>query len=65
MHDLLTRTVRVVLGLLICIIGSMGAIVLIVVTIQNAGAWIFLVAPVSIIVAILLLRLGTRLIATT
>lgn len=59
----LARTFRVVLGLLLCGVGGLGAIALMVVTIQQAWGWIFLVGPVSILVAVLLIRLGTKLLA--
>lgn len=57
------RLLRALLGLVICLAGLGVAVVAIVLIVQNAWGWIFLVGPLAAVLATLSLRWGTGLIS--
>lgn len=57
------RLLRALLGLVICLAGVGAAVIAIVLTLENAWGWIFLVGPLALILSSLFLRWGTHLIS--
>lgn len=54
---------RALLGLVICVVGTGIAVIAIILTVEYAWGWIFLVGPAALVLAALSIRWGTRLIS--
>jgi putative Ca2+/H+ antiporter (TMEM165/GDT1 family) len=57
------RLFRALLGLVICVVGAGTALIAIILTLEYAWGWIFLVGPLALLGAALLIRWGSRLIS--
>lgn len=57
------RLLRALIGLGICAAGAGAAAIAVVLTVENAWGWIFLVGPIALVLTGLCLRWGTRLIS--
>lgn len=63
MENTTARLFRALLGLVICVVGAGIAVIAIILTVEYAWGWTFLVGPVALVLAVLFIRWGTRLIS--
>ncbi len=63
MENTTARLFRALMGLVICVVGAGIAVIAIILTVEYAWGWIFLVGPVALVLAALSIRWGTRLIS--
>ena len=63
MENTTARLFRALMGLVICVVGVGIAVIAIILTVEYAWGWIFLVGPIALVLAALSIRWGTRLIS--
>ncbi|GAA2050032.1 hypothetical protein GCM10009820_06000 [Leifsonia soli] len=63
MENTTARLFRALMGLVICVVGAGIAVIAIILTVEYAWGWIFLIGPVALVLAALSTRWGTRLIS--